>query len=235
MNPCSRPHLSESNWKHPQAGTNSFHSKKVEVKDDEKFIVSLPVAVAGKQRFKINCLMKKYLSIVLSSGCWSRPFTVSLRISLFCSSTIFIAIERNFSGQEVYMCIDWRLYVLNLPGRNHWLCTGFKNKFSKARFLIQFVAGTVLPTTLVILVISLYFTYVIGYSIAFTQPILFTIIFALTAILYNVLYVSNEYQFSWKHVEANHRTTAAWSAGNGDGRVPATTLIRICFTRAWRM
>lgn len=100
-----------------------------------------------------------------------------------------------FSGQEVYMCIGLTFICfesarLVIIGLHRFL----KNKFSKARFLIQFVAGTVLPTTLVILVISLYFTYVIGYSIAFTQLILFTIIFALTAILYNALYVSNDYQ-----------------------------------------
>jgi sensor histidine kinase YesM len=100
-----------------------------------------------------------------------------------------------FSGQEVYMCIGLtficfesaRLVILGLH-------RSLKGKYLRAKFLIQFIAGTIIPTTLVILAISLYFTYVIGFGIAFSQLILFTIIFSLSAILYNVLYVSNDYQ-----------------------------------------
>lgn len=106
-----------------------------------------------------------------------------------------LQINELFSSQEVYMCIGLtflcfessRLVILLL---NKFL----KDKHAKARLLIQLITGTVVPITLVMLSISVYFTYVIGFSIPLTQLILFGILFGLSASLYNLLYVSNDYQ-----------------------------------------
>ncbi len=106
-----------------------------------------------------------------------------------------LQVEEIFSSQEVYMCIVLTFLcfesargVITLVNRL------LKGDYTKARLLIQFIAGTVLPPVLVMLAISLYFTYIIGFTIAVTQLILFGIIFGFTAILYNLLYISNDYQ-----------------------------------------
>lgn len=104
-------------------------------------------------------------------------------------------VDKIFSGQEVYMCIGLtficfessRLVIITL---HRFL----KGKAARLTFPIQFIAGTIIPTALVILAISLYFTYAIGFSIGFSELIVFTIIFSLSAVLYNALYVSNDYQ-----------------------------------------
>lgn len=104
-------------------------------------------------------------------------------------------VDEIFSGQEVYMCIGLaflcfesaRIVILLL---NRFL----KGNYSQWRLLIQFVSGTIIPTFLVSLTISLYFNYVIGFSIAFSQLIMFTVIYGFSAILYNLLYFSNDYQ-----------------------------------------
>jgi sensor histidine kinase YesM len=106
-----------------------------------------------------------------------------------------LQVNEFFSSEEVYMCIGLtflcfesaRIVILLL---NRFL----KGKYIKTRLLIQLVVGTVVPTILVMLAISFYFTYVIGFSIGITQLILFGVLFGFTAILYNLLYVSNDYQ-----------------------------------------
>ena len=100
-----------------------------------------------------------------------------------------------FNSQEVYTCIalsflcfeSARIVILFL---NRFL----KGAYAKWRLLIQFIACTIISTLLVILAISLYFNYIIGFSITLAQLIMFAVIYAFTAILYNLLYFSNDYQ-----------------------------------------
>jgi sensor histidine kinase YesM len=100
-----------------------------------------------------------------------------------------------FSGQEVYMCIGLAFLCFESARVVILLLNKFlKGSYSKWRLLIQFLAGTLIPTFLVSLAISLYFSYVIGFSIAFAQLVMFTVIYGFTAILYNLLYFSNDYQ-----------------------------------------
>jgi hypothetical protein len=104
-------------------------------------------------------------------------------------------VEEFFSGQEVYMCIGLTFICFESARLVIALLNKFlKGKYAQARILIQLIAGTALPTILVTLAISLYFTAVLGFSIPTYQLILFGIIFGFTAVLYNLLYVSNDYQ-----------------------------------------
>jgi hypothetical protein len=106
-----------------------------------------------------------------------------------------LQVNELFSSKEVYMCIGLtflcfesaRIVILLL---NRFL----KGKYEKAKLLIQLIAGTVVPGALVMLAISLYYTYIIGFSITPTMLILFGVLYGFTAILYNLLYVSNDYQ-----------------------------------------
>lgn len=106
-----------------------------------------------------------------------------------------LQVNEIFSGQEVYMCIGLTFVCFESARLVIILLTKFRNaKFARVQLLIQFVGGTIIPTSLVMAAISLYFTYVIGFSITPSQFVLFAIIFGFTAILYNLLYVSNDYQ-----------------------------------------
>lgn len=106
-----------------------------------------------------------------------------------------LQVNEIFSGQEVYMCIGLTFICFESARLMIIAVQRFvSGKYARAKILVQFIAGTIIPTALVILAISLYFSFVIGFSIAFSQLILFTIIFSFSAILYNVLYVSNDYQ-----------------------------------------
>lgn len=106
-----------------------------------------------------------------------------------------LQVEAIFSSQEVYMCIGLTFLCFESARAVILLLNRFlKKEFIKARLLIQLISGTAVPTVLVMLAISLYFTYVIRFSIPTTQLILFGVVYGFTAILYNLLYVSNDYQ-----------------------------------------
>lgn len=100
-----------------------------------------------------------------------------------------------FNSQEVYMCIGLaflcfesaRLVIV-------WLNRFLKSNYNKTRLLIQLTIGTLTPIVLVMTALSLYFTYIIGFSIGLTQLIIFTTIYGFTAVLYHLLYFSNDYQ-----------------------------------------
>lgn len=97
-----------------------------------------------------------------------------------------------FSTGEVYVCIGltylcfegMRLSIVIL---NKLL----KNRTEAARIVIQLLVTTSLSVSLVLGSLSLYFTYVIGFSITSTQLLIFGIIFGVSALLYNLLYFSN--------------------------------------------
>lgn len=100
-----------------------------------------------------------------------------------------------FSEQEVYMCIALALVCFESARLVIVLLDKFlKGNYVKTRLIIQLTAGTLIPITLVVTALLLYFTYVIGFSIAPTQLIIFTIIYGFTAFLYHLLYFSNDYQ-----------------------------------------
>jgi hypothetical protein len=115
-------------------------------------------------------------------------------IILLINNSLF-QVNELFSSQEVYMCIGLTFLSFESARVVILLLNRFLNgKYAKARLLVQLVAGTLVPTALVLLAISLYFTYAIGFSITLMQLILFGVIYGFTAILYNLLYVSNDYQ-----------------------------------------
>lgn len=106
-----------------------------------------------------------------------------------------LQINELFSSQEVYMCIGLTFLCFESARTVILVLNRFrKDKYTKAKLLIQLITGTIVPTMLVLLAISLYFTYVIGYSITLTQLILFCVLFGFSAMLYNLLYLSNDYQ-----------------------------------------
>ena len=58
---------------------------------------------------------------------------------------------------------------------------------------VQVITSIMISTALVLLCLMAYFNYVIGFSISGTQLTIFGFVFLFTALLYNVLYLSNYY------------------------------------------
>lgn len=99
-----------------------------------------------------------------------------------------------FSTQEVYVCIGLS-YISFESTRLTIILLGkyLKHKPEKFQVGIQFFLTVLFSVTLVTASISLYFKYVIGFSISGTQLSLFISIFVITVVLYNLLYFSNYY------------------------------------------
>jgi sensor histidine kinase YesM len=103
-------------------------------------------------------------------------------------------VKEFFSEQEVYICIGLtylsfesiRIVIVILD-------KFLKGKFALLRIPIQFGLTTVISTITVIVGLTLYFSYGLGFSMSNTQLIGFSVIYCLTALLYNLLYYSNDY------------------------------------------
>lgn len=68
-----------------------------------------------------------------------------------------------------------------------------KGKYLLLRIPVQLIFSTLISTMLVVISISLYFIYALGFSMAGTQLLVFGIIYLVTSLLYNVMYFSNDY------------------------------------------
>ena len=99
-----------------------------------------------------------------------------------------------FSSQEVYICIGLTYLSFESIRTSIILIAKFLPK--KYHFIeapIQLVISTSLSTLLVIGCLKLYFIYIVGFSMALSQLLLFTFIYALSALLYNLIHFSNQY------------------------------------------
>jgi LytS/YehU family sensor histidine kinase len=99
-----------------------------------------------------------------------------------------------FSGQEVYICMA----LTYLSFESNRLIIVLLDKFLKGKYLllripVQLLFSTILSTVLVVISISVYFIYALGFSMAGTQLLIFTVIYLFTSLLYNLLYFSNDY------------------------------------------
>jgi hypothetical protein len=99
-----------------------------------------------------------------------------------------------FSGQELYICITLTYLSFETIRLVIVLQDKFLNgKYYLIRIPIQFIISTLLSTLLVGVSLSLYFVYVVGFSIALSQLLLFSGIYIFSSLLYNLLYFSHDY------------------------------------------
>lgn len=76
-------------------------------------------------------------------------------------------------------------------------------KYLSIRIPIQFIITSILSVFLVFIGLTLYFKYIVGFSISSLQLLIFFIIYAVTALLYNILYFSNHYLQKENSVKLN--------------------------------
>jgi len=106
-------------------------------------------------------------------------------------------ISEIFTGQEVYVCIGLSYLLseclrINTLINDKFFPTGFS---SINRILMQSVTGIFISIIIISLAISAYFEYIINFSISESQLIVFNIIYAISSLLYNLLYFSNIYMY----------------------------------------
>ena len=99
-----------------------------------------------------------------------------------------------FSSQEVYICMA----LSYLSFESNRMVIVLLDKFLKRKYLllripVQLIFSIIISTMLVVISISLYFIYALGFSMAGTQLLVFGIIYLVTSLLYNVMYFSNDY------------------------------------------
>jgi len=103
-------------------------------------------------------------------------------------------VDALFKSQEVYLCIGLTYLCFESVRLVIVLQEKIlKDKYPGLRILIQFMLTTVLSLALVTTGLSVYFQYVVGFSISGTQLLIFMIIYAVSALVYNTLYFSHYY------------------------------------------
>ncbi|MFN7258476.1 MAG: histidine kinase [Cyclobacteriaceae bacterium] len=96
------------------------------------------------------------------------------------------------SNQEVYVSIVLSLISFESMRLTIVLLSRFSKSASNP-IAIQVAATTLVSVAMVLLAISQYYQWVIGFDISQRELWIFGIIFVLTALLYNALYVGNQY------------------------------------------
>ena len=98
---------------------------------------------------------------------------------------LFISKEVYASIGLTYLCFESiRIVIL---AQEKFL----KGKYLSIRIPLQFILTTVLSVALVVMGLTLYFKYIVGFSIGGTQLVIFIILYTITSLLYNILYLSN--------------------------------------------
>lgn len=99
-----------------------------------------------------------------------------------------------FTSKEVYTCIG----LTYLSFESIRITILLQEKFVKGKYLtvripLQILGTMILSVLIVVAGLTAYFRYVEGFSIGGTQLMIFTIIYSVTCLLYNVLYFSSYY------------------------------------------
>ncbi len=101
-----------------------------------------------------------------------------------------------FSNQELYVCIG--LSYLSLESLRLSIILSnrvLKQMRLRQRTVIQSLVSLIISLLVVYAGVVAYFQWVVGFSVSITELQIFLVIFGFTALLYNVLYFSNDYLF----------------------------------------
>jgi sensor histidine kinase YesM len=109
-----------------------------------------------------------------------------------------------YSNKELYVCLALSyLSMESLRGTVVLLANLLTRIHRKYRTVIQTLASLCVSLVIVYLGVFTYFKYVEGYSVGWFEMRLFFVIFGFTAVLYNILYSSNEYLLRENTVQLN--------------------------------
>ncbi|MGC3944464.1 MAG: histidine kinase [Chryseolinea sp.] len=99
-----------------------------------------------------------------------------------------------FSSEELYICVGLTYISFELC---RLLIVTFDRvvpeKYFRLRIIVQPFASIVLSVGIIILLLTQYFRFYIGFSISTMQLVIFSVTYTVTVLLYNLLYFSNYY------------------------------------------
>ncbi|MEM9858015.1 MAG: histidine kinase [Bacteroidota bacterium] len=98
-----------------------------------------------------------------------------------------------FMNQEVYVCIVLVYVLFEALRWNTKLCERFLSSTTQNQLLWQLLTGIGISLLIVTAIISAYFKWVYDFSITQSQLVIFNAIYAVTSLLYNLMYFSNVY------------------------------------------
>lgn len=106
-------------------------------------------------------------------------------------------ISEIFTGQEVYVCIGLSYLLTEVLRLNIRLSERYLSEQiqPRVRIVMLTLSGLVLSVVITSLAISSYFNYVVNFSITDTQLIIFNVIFAVSGLLYHLVYFSNYFMY----------------------------------------
>jgi len=111
---------------------------------------------------------------------------------------------QTFSNKELYVCIALSYLSLeSLRASIVFLVKWFEKLPRKYRPVIQTLFSLVISLVIVYAGVFAYFKWVEGYSVAWYEMRNFFVIFGFTAVLYNILYSSNDYLLRENTVQLN--------------------------------
>lgn len=109
-----------------------------------------------------------------------------------------------YSNKELYVCLALSyLSMESLRGTIILLANSLTRIHRKYRSVIQTLISLTVSLFIVYLGVFAYFKWVEGYSVGWYELRLFFVIFGFTALLYNILYSSNEYLLRENTVQLN--------------------------------
>ncbi len=109
-----------------------------------------------------------------------------------------------YSNRELYVCIALSYLSLeSLRASIVFLLKRFDRWMQKYRVVVQTLISLSVSLLIVYGGVDAYFKWVEGYSVSWTELRMFLVIFGFTALLYNVLYFSNEYLLRENTVQLN--------------------------------
>ena len=111
-----------------------------------------------------------------------------------------------FSNQEVYVSIALSLISFESM-RTAIVLLRYITIPTQNKVVLQVLITAVVSVTIVLLTISQYYQWVIGFDISPRELLLFGIIFGFTSVLYNALYLGNEYlhKENTSQIEQEHK------------------------------
>jgi hypothetical protein len=99
-----------------------------------------------------------------------------------------------FSTKEVYVCIGLTYLTFEtIRILLVLLSKYYAGQSSTMQLVIQLTTTTLIPVGLVMISLSIYFHYFVGFGMTDTQFLIFMLIYLTTALLYNLLYLSDYY------------------------------------------
>lgn len=99
-----------------------------------------------------------------------------------------------FSSKEVYVCIGLTFLTFESARIIIILLNRYYAGQSPAvQLIIQFTTTTLISVGLVMVALSFYFHYLVGFSMTDSQFLIFMVIYVMTTLLYNLLYLSDYY------------------------------------------